>query len=77
MPDQFNAATPAPLDGRLSYTVNDAVAATGIGRSVLYELIQAGDLPVCKIGRRTLIRRSALEALLQKLERDAGAPRAA
>jgi excisionase family DNA binding protein len=51
---------------KLSYTINEACAAIGIGRTSLYELIKAGALPVCKVGGRTLIERSALEVLLRQ-----------
>jgi excisionase family DNA binding protein len=34
---------------------------TGIGRSKLYELIQAGDIPTIKVGRMTLVPVRGLE----------------
>lgn len=51
---------------KLSYSINDAVEASGIGRTTLYELIKAGELKPVKIGSRTLIRRCDLEALLER-----------
>ncbi|HEY9579679.1 MAG TPA: helix-turn-helix domain-containing protein [Rhizorhapis sp.] len=51
---------------KLSYTVNEAAAAAGISRTKLYELINTGELPLVKIGRRSLIRRADLEALLAR-----------
>jgi excisionase family DNA binding protein len=50
----------------IAYSVKDAVSASGIGRTKLYELIKAGDLPTSKIGSRTLIRRTDLEVLLAR-----------
>lgn len=49
---------------KLSYTINEAAALAGIGRTKLYELINAGELPLVKIGARSLIRRADLEVLL-------------
>lgn len=54
------------VTAKLSYTVKEAVAASGIGRSKLYELIRVGVLKPAKIGTRTLILRSDLEAMLQQ-----------
>lgn len=49
-----------------SYSIKDAVRASGLGRTTLYELIKAGELNPVKIGARTLIRRADLEALLER-----------
>jgi excisionase family DNA binding protein len=51
---------------KLTYTVNEAALALGIGRTKLYELVQAGELPLVKIGARSLIRRADLEAFLTR-----------
>ncbi len=51
---------------KLSYSVNEAAAVAGIGRTKLYELINEGELPLVKIGTRTLIRRVDLEVLLTR-----------
>lgn len=51
---------------KLIYTVNEAALALGIGRTKLYELVQAGELPLVKIGARSLIRRADLEAFLTR-----------
>ncbi len=40
---------------RLAYSVNQAVEATSVGRSLLYEEIRAGKLKTFKVGSRTLI----------------------
>jgi excisionase family DNA binding protein len=49
----------------LAYPIPDAVRAAGIGRSFIYCAIKAGDLPVVKMGRRTLILRADLETWLR------------
>lgn len=63
----MNSSTPA----RLSYTVDEAAAAIGIGRTTLYGLIGRGALPVVKIGKRTLIRAVDLNRLLAGEEKRA------
>jgi excisionase family DNA binding protein len=49
----------------LSVRIPAAVRLTGISRSRLYLMIQAGDLEVVKIGRSTLIPYRALKALVK------------
>ena len=48
----------------LSYTIEGAMRATGIGRSKIYELIGEGRISRFKLGRRTLIRADSLRALI-------------
>jgi excisionase family DNA binding protein len=50
---------------RLAYTVAEAAAASGIGRTTLYGLMGSGELPFVKLGKRTLVRHTDLEKLLQ------------
>ena len=54
---------------RAAYSVPEALAKLGIGRDKLYGLIREGRLPARKLGRRTLIVASDLEAFLQSLPR--------
>lgn len=49
---------------KLGYRVPEAVSATGIKRSKLYELIKAGELRTVKVGGCTVIPADALRALL-------------
>lgn len=51
----------------LAYTVEAALAVTGIGRTKLYEEIGAGRLVSRKVGARTLILARDLEAWLSNL----------
>lgn len=46
-----------------AFTINDAVAYSGLSRSRLYILIQTGELPSLQVGGRRMIRRDALDAL--------------
>lgn len=52
---------------KLCYRIHEAVAATGIGRSTLYELIKSGELKTRKLGALTLIEREELLALIRRL----------
>ena len=54
---------------RLAYSVNQAVQVTGVGRSVLYQHIKNGQLPIVKVGKRTVILRATLETFLSSRER--------
>ncbi|NVK19767.1 MAG: helix-turn-helix domain-containing protein [Methylocystaceae bacterium] len=49
---------------RLSYGIRQACEATSLGRSFLYQEISEGRLPTFKVGARTLIAASDLEAWL-------------
>ncbi len=42
-------------------SVEEAISLLGIGRSHLYRIMRRGDLPVAKIGCRTIIRREDLD----------------
>jgi len=48
----------------LAVRIAMAVRLTGISRSRIYELIEAGDLRTVKVGRSTLIPYSSLKALV-------------
>ena len=53
----------------LTVRIPEAVRITGIGRSKLYELIQAGDIAVVKIGASTLIPMDSLRDLVARNRR--------
>lgn len=50
----------------IAYTVKQATTACGFSRTTLYSLIKAGELTPVKIGVRTLIRHTDLEALINR-----------
>jgi len=56
---------------RLSYGIREAVEATSVGRSLLYEEIKSGKLRVFKIGSRTLIASEDLQSWLDGYKRHA------
>ena len=46
------------------YTVVEAAQLVGVGRSTMYELVARGEVSSVRFGRKVLITRSTLEALL-------------
>lgn len=54
------------MTDKISYSVTEAVAASGLGRTTIYELIKTGVLKPAKIGARTLILRRDLEAMIEQ-----------
>jgi excisionase family DNA binding protein len=51
---------------RLTLSVEEAAKLLGISRNSAYEAVRLGQLPVLKFGRRLLIPRAALDALLAR-----------
>lgn len=56
---------PNPLS-RLAYGIEHAAATLGLSRSRLYELIAAGEIAACKVGKRTIIPATELTAFLDR-----------
>src|SRR5881409_1781673 len=52
------------MSDKLAYSINEATALIGIGRSMLYSLIQRGELRIVHLGKRVLIPRAAILELL-------------
>jgi len=59
---------------KLLLTPREAADVLGIGRSKLYELLQAGQIPSVRIGKCRRIPATALRELVENLSRDADAP---
>lgn len=60
-------ATPsANAPEKLSYRLDEAVKATGLSRSKLYDLIAKGELVTFKFGRCTMIRADVLKAMVDR-----------
>lgn len=49
---------------KLSYSIEEAVAATSISKSSIYNRIAAGEIAVAKVGRRTVIPARSLRKLV-------------
>jgi excisionase family DNA binding protein len=59
-----------PCDHRLVYTVAEAAVLLGISRAFAYELVARGELPVIRLGRRRLVPKVALVALIEADQSD-------
>ena len=51
--------------GKMGLTIEEAAESTGIGRNAMRKLIDWGKLPVLKVGRKTIIRKDALERFME------------
>jgi hypothetical protein len=63
-----------PFRERLSCTIPEACAATGLGRTKLYEQIGSGRVQTRKFGTRTLIVVESLVALIDPGSANSAAP---
>jgi excisionase family DNA binding protein len=54
------------MQDRLAHPIPEAAYKLGIGRSLLYELIAAGEINTVTIGRRRLVPESALVDYLDR-----------
>ena len=52
------------MNAKMGLTIEEAAEMTGIGRNTMRKLVDWGKLPVLKVGRKTIIRRDALESFL-------------
>jgi excisionase family DNA binding protein len=52
---------------RAAYSIAETLALTGLGRDKLYRLINEGQLPARKAGRRTLVLATDLDRFLEAL----------
>jgi excisionase family DNA binding protein len=68
-----NARAGRPAQDCAAYSVPEVMARVGVGRDKLYCLIRQGRLPARKLGRKTLILASDLEAFLEALPRQGAA----
>ena len=51
--------------GKTGLTIEEAAETTGIGRNTMRKLVDWGKLPVLKVGRKTIIRKDALERFME------------
>jgi excisionase family DNA binding protein len=52
---------------KVAYSIHEALKATGLGRTRLYQEIRSGRIQIVKVGRRTLIPSRSLEQWLTTL----------
>jgi excisionase family DNA binding protein len=60
---QYASSTSFP---RLAYGIDDAADALDLSRSRIYELIAAGEIAACKVGKRTIIPVTELTEFLER-----------
>jgi excisionase family DNA binding protein len=53
------------VQDRLTLTVTEAARVLGISRALAYELVARGELPSLRLGRRLVVPRKAVDALLE------------
>lgn len=63
--------TPDPVP--VSYSIPGAAAALGVGKSTVWRMIADGQLETFKLGHRTLILRTTLLQLVERLSRQQAA----
>lgn len=56
---------------KVLYTVPEICEATGLGRSLVYELLAAGRIESVHVGRRRLVPAEAVERFVAELRQDA------
>ena len=59
-----DTSAPTPDADRLVLTITEAAEVLGISRAFAYELCARGELPVIRLGRRRLVPKKALLALI-------------
>jgi excisionase family DNA binding protein len=62
----MNGATLAPATDILLHDVPETVQILRVGRSTVYQLIKDRELTTVKLGRRTLVTRSSIIALIER-----------
>ena len=55
---------------RLTYTVPEVAELLGISRSSAYEYVRRGEIPALVLGRRVLIAKATIDALLSVAARE-------
>lgn len=71
-PDRNDRSSPLqqgglPADTKISLSIAEAVKASGIGRTTIFDMIKTGRLPAKKLGARTIILCSDLEHFVANL----------
>ena len=63
--EYFKKEVSKMIVGKMGLTIEEAAESTGIGRNTMRKLIDWGKLPVLKVGRKTIIRKDALERFME------------
>ena len=57
---------------RMSFTIDEALAATGLNRSALYGLLNRNEIRSFKVGKRRMVSARALGEFIEKKEKECG-----
>ena len=68
------ASRDIPLSQRLLLRPEEAAAVLGLGRSTIYELLRAGELPSVHVGRATRIPAQAIQRWIEQRCSENGVP---
>jgi excisionase family DNA binding protein len=63
-PDRSEVSDTPPSDEPATLSVESAARILGISRALAYQLVRTGEIPCLKLGRRVVVPRRALAALL-------------
>ena len=63
--EHFGQEVSKMIVGKMGLTIEEAAETTGIGRNTMRKLVDWGKLPVLKVGRKTIIRKDALERFME------------
>ncbi len=55
------------MDCQLLYTINQCCRLAAIGRTKFYELVASGEIPVRKVGKKTLVAACDLKQWAERL----------
>jgi excisionase family DNA binding protein len=56
------------------WTVPEVMKALRVSRATIYRLMARHELPIVKVGRRTLVMRQALDAFIQRQQQECPGP---
>ncbi|MGE8450164.1 MAG: helix-turn-helix domain-containing protein [Pseudomonadales bacterium] len=62
--------TNQPAPERLSYTVDEACAVTGLNRNAMYRAMTLGQISTFKVGRRRMVSTRALREFIDAREKE-------
>lgn len=61
-----------PNPDRLTYSIEQAARALGVGRSLVFTLLKEGQLKSIRVGKRRLVLATELQAFLDRQQQKAG-----
>ncbi|NIK34437.1 excisionase family DNA binding protein [Xanthomonas arboricola] len=59
------------MEERLTYSVDEAARATGLGKSNFYKILASGEIESFTIGKRRMVSARALRQFIEQKEREA------